>query len=403
MRSGMLKRHLRAVSALGIVLAAGSTSVVLAASSRDGKDSVDAVRAAPAPTRAAELPATNQSRLPPIIHRPLAVAATAGVKLPLLIVLHGSSGTPSAMVQLTHLNRIANQRHFVVAYLATADQAHPWKSPSDLPYISSEIDQLIATQNIDPKRVYATGFSVGGRAVYELGCLLSTKVAAIAVVEGGFAYPLYSSCVPSRPISELLIVGDADHQFYSGLPNRLPPAGQTTARWVQINQCWPQAVKRSQIATVFMEEWVSCTDRATVGEYIVHGGGHTWPYVGATDSSAPAQFDASVAVWAFVSAHSLGPATPGAKLLSLRASRSHRKRVLTATLQLTEPLSIRERLLKSRATRPKTFHLQPGSRVKMTYAISHATSAGRFVVSFAVRDAYNRQLTFTRSIRLPKP
>src|SRR6202011_907635 len=111
----------------------------------------------------------------PIIHLPPGFSRAR--QAPLVIALHASGGTPAGFEATSGWDQVANQHGFVVAYLGSGAPA--WKDPSNVAYISSEIDQLESTYNVNPRRVYVTGFSAGAYGTYLVGCGLSSKVAAI--------------------------------------------------------------------------------------------------------------------------------------------------------------------------------------------------------------------------------
>src|SRR5262249_16066501 len=84
----------------------------------------------------------------------------------------------------------------------------------DVAFIAALIDHIEATDQIDPNRVYVTGFSRGGMMSYRLGCELGSRIAAIAPVAGNMATfdgsARNTRCMPVRPVSVLAIQGTAD-------------------------------------------------------------------------------------------------------------------------------------------------------------------------------------------------
>jgi polyhydroxybutyrate depolymerase len=57
----------------------------------------------------------------------------------------------------------------------------------DVSFISQLVDKLTLNNSVDTKRAYVTGVSPGAMMTYRLGCELSSKIAAIAPVEGNMA------------------------------------------------------------------------------------------------------------------------------------------------------------------------------------------------------------------------
>ena len=55
----------------------------------------------------------------------------------------------------------------------------------DVGFVRAMIDTITQQVCVDPKRIFATGFSNGGMLAHRLACELSDKIAAIAAVSGG--------------------------------------------------------------------------------------------------------------------------------------------------------------------------------------------------------------------------
>jgi polyhydroxybutyrate depolymerase len=326
----------------------------------------------------------------------------------LVIALHGSPGTsqstqgPLDMQGLSHFAELANASGFVVAFLGSSDQQHPWRPPSDINYVSSMIDQLTATYNLDPSRVYVTGFSAGGYETWRLGCELANKVAAIAIVSGAMNGQLYHSCSPSRPVSQLLMVGDADGTRWTGIPGRLPSAQQTTTRWLGIDGCASSPVQDVQpIPAVDQKTWTSCIDGSAVALYVIHGAQHVWPPFGV---GAPNLYSASVAVWNFFRAHKAAPTTPGARGFSFQADQRGRTRTVVVTFRSTESVIVTETLAaKNRRLTRASFVINQAGRSQVTLTIPPKTKAGTYTVTTTVVDSFGRKLWVTHNVRVPKP
>ncbi len=342
-------------------------------------------------------------RLPPIIYRPSWLSRAS--KAPLVIALHGG-GTPGAgpqsMEGLTHFEALANQKGFVVAYLDSSSQTNPWNPrTNDLAYVSSMIDQLKVSQNVDPNRVYITGFSAGGNETWLAGCELSNKVAAIAVVAYDMRKALYDSCQITRPVPELLMIGDQDGIRFTGLPGRVISAYQATARWRALDGCAAAPVQTQQVSAVLQQTWTACTDGSAVGLYVIHGGGHDWPPYG---DGSPTNYSASAAIWAFFSAHRASPTSLSgdAKLNSVRVVRTGRKRAVVSSFRFGELVGVQETLLAGhRSVASSTTHASKGT-FKLTLAVRSQVNSGHYSLQMVLLDTYGRRLTMSRTIHLPK-
>jgi polyhydroxybutyrate depolymerase len=344
---------------------------------------------------------SSAGRLPPIIYRPSGLSLSR--KVPLLIALHGASSTPSDMEGLTHFEHVADEHGFVVAYLDSASASAPWNPRTDdTAYVSSEISQLTQSENIDPSRVYVAGFSAGGYETWAAGCQLSNQVAAVAVVSLSMGEKLANSCRPTRPISELMMVGSNDSVRFTGQPGVFLSAAGTTAKWRSVDGCSsPSPQAQQQVSTVLQQTWTSCTDRSAVALYVVQGAQHVWPPYGV---GAPQDYPASEAVWAFLSAHTAAPNRPSASVTSLRVRTVGRKRDLVAKFRLGEAVTLHEALLlRGRTLASKTFRLAAGAGRNTTLVSPQTARAGQYTLSFRCTDSYGRMLTLSRTLKLPKP
>jgi polyhydroxybutyrate depolymerase len=137
----------------------------------------------------------------------------AGEPLPLVFNLHGSGSTPEEQLALSGLEEVAERETFVLVAAAAAGADQRWNvppdpsKPDDVRFISELIDHVAALTPIDRTRVYATGFSGGGRMASQLGCDLSERVAAIAAI-GGIRFP--GPCAQARPMPILAFHGTGD-------------------------------------------------------------------------------------------------------------------------------------------------------------------------------------------------
>jgi polyhydroxybutyrate depolymerase len=131
-------------------------------------------------------------------------------RLPLLLNLHGSSDAADSFAKSSQMEQVAETEGFVVAGLEAV--AGQWNVPptDDLPddvkYASDAIDLATSTVCIDPLRVYASGFSGGGRMSSRLGCVLPDKIAGIGPV-AGVRWP--APC-PGAALAVIAIHGLAD-------------------------------------------------------------------------------------------------------------------------------------------------------------------------------------------------
>lgn len=215
-----------------------------------------------------------------------------------MVALHASGGTPALFEYHSRWNPVARAHGFVVAYLGSAAPA--WKFPSNVAYIRSQIKRLVPQQNIDPRRIYVTGFSAGAYISYFVGCRLSGLVAAIGPVSAGM---LPQPCRISAPVSELTIMGTSDIIPVTG-NKRFPAVATVASFWRKLDGCPRESPQATQVGPTRQQVWGGCAKGSAVGLYIIRSGQHVYPdSPGDRPGSADAVYNATSALWAFFAAH----------------------------------------------------------------------------------------------------
>jgi predicted peptidase len=117
-----------------------------------------------------------------------AAAAAANAsrrKFPLILYLHGSGDCGKGLDHLANraLPKIARDRAdfpFVLVAPQMANYDDWWSVES----LDALLDHILATEAIDPDRVYLTGISLGGYGVWDWACHRPQAFAAIAPIAG---------------------------------------------------------------------------------------------------------------------------------------------------------------------------------------------------------------------------
>jgi polyhydroxybutyrate depolymerase len=181
---------------------------------------------------------------------------------------------------------------------------HP--GADDVPFFGALIDREIATDGVDPGRVFISGMSRGGMMTHRAGCELADKVAAIAPVSGNMASASGSAadvpCHPAKPISVLAIHGTADGVIpLAGgrVDINFSPFSDVMARWRAVDGCGGDGTSVVDGAST-TTSW-SCAGGTTVAMRLIEGGTHIWP--GMWDKSGPDGFDAARVITDFFVAH----------------------------------------------------------------------------------------------------
>jgi polyhydroxybutyrate depolymerase len=152
----------------------------------------------------------------------------------------------------------------------------------DVAFIKALVVQLRATTCIDAKRVYATGFSMGGGMAHYLACQAADVFAAVAPSAFDLLQENAGGCQPTRPITVISFRGSADTLVpyaggYStvvpGLPVTFLGAQGTFQKWAEIDGCsgTPSAPDTAGCST-----YRNCQGSAEVTLCTKQGGGQEW-------------------------------------------------------------------------------------------------------------------------------
>jgi polyhydroxybutyrate depolymerase len=267
-----------------------------------------------ATTEMVTVEAGGQSRIL-IVHVPASVRASVA----LVFNMHGSGGTAADQELSSGMDRTADANGFIVAYPQGAialGSGFAWNVPGqplsggepvppgaadDAAFIGQAVASLVQRYPIDPKRVYATGMSGGGRMASQLGCDLSTILAAVAPV-AGLRFP--SPCTSARAVPVVAFHGTADsvNPYQGGGPAywtySVPSAAE---QWAAHDGCGTAPTLSQPEPGVELSTYPGCAMGAAVQLYSVEGADHEWP-------GAPQQtnaIDASAVMWSFFTAHPL--------------------------------------------------------------------------------------------------
>jgi polyhydroxybutyrate depolymerase len=229
----------------------------------------------------------------------------------LVFMFHGLAEDGLYMSVVSGMSDIADANGFLVVYPDGTAPPGPlsWNAGGCCGYaLLNQVDEpafireiladLGQTFTIDPKRIYAAGFSNGALLSYRLGCEMSDIFAAIAPVAGILSF---SPCEPQKPVSVIHIHGSNDVSVPIGGGGTNPSTGlafpsvdRGIATWVRLDGCEdsPQKTQEGMVTNTYYR---SCRNGTSVELYIVKGMGHMWP--------SPSILPASQIIWDFFAAH----------------------------------------------------------------------------------------------------
>ncbi len=263
-------------------------------------------------------------------------------QLPLVIVFHGAGGEGKGTARATLWNDKADHEGFLVV-APDGTPAFPereanfrtnprlWNDGSgrgamgrlnidDVGFIAALLDDLQQRLSIDPRRIYATGFSNGAGMTFNLASKLSTRLAAVA--------PVASHCWLAEPhleraIPTLYMIGTADplvpyeggevRSPWGGAANKKPPVSQTLEKWAHALGCPDEPKTVSDSDGVKVVRYGPGRDGSELLAYTIEGQGHHWPGGrGQLPESIVGKnldkLNATDVIWSYFAAHPL-PAT----------------------------------------------------------------------------------------------
>ena len=241
---------------------------------------------------------------PVTVHVPASYDASRPA--PLLILLHGYTGTGQGTDAYFNLAPAADARGYVYAFpdgTIDSNGNRFWNATDaccnfdeadvdDVAYLTGVIAEIQAELAIDPKRIAVVGHSNGGFMSYRMACDRAELVAAIVSLAGAtFADP--ADCAPSEPVSVAQIHGTADDVIrYEGGPladghGPYPGAETTAETWATYDGCGETSSPLSakvdvdadladgdDPAETSVAEWSGCESGATVQLWTIPDGGH---------------------------------------------------------------------------------------------------------------------------------
>jgi len=214
--------------------------------------------------------------------------------LPVVIVLHGRGG--SAVTANTFgFSENADRDGFFAVYPEAVPPARMWftglevgpHSADDVAYVRQLLAELSDLVYVDPRRIYAVGYSNGGTLAAHLAGALPGRIAAVATVDANIAIRdrkgvLTTVAKPAQPVSALFIHGRLDHASpYAGGPspvlggNNAVGARDGVSWWAEAMGCnaTPKSVRHGETERLV---YADCRDNVTV-QLTSYGGGHDWP------------------------------------------------------------------------------------------------------------------------------
>lgn len=226
---------------------------------------------------------------------------------PLAIVLHGSAMDGATMRRWTgyEFDRLADRDGFAVLYpdgyeknwndcRRDATYAARLENVDDIGFIRLLIERLVSEKGVDPRKVFAFGYSSGGQMAQRLAIETPDMVAAVATAGANLPTPDNTLCPPEGRTARVMLVSGTEDPivpFHGGEVSLFGFASRgmalssmaTGAELARRNgiTAGPDVTRlpsQSPDDSTPVERLVwSQVDEPTVTLYVVHGGGHVVP------------------------------------------------------------------------------------------------------------------------------
>jgi polyhydroxybutyrate depolymerase len=246
--------------------------------------------------------------------------------VPLLVALHGGTGSGRQFERQSNFDGIAEANRFLVVYPdgvgngSGEDQLRTWnggvccgaavnKDVDDVAFLRQLVEQVSSEYDVDAARVYATGHSNGMIMSYRLVC----EAADVFVAAAGQAGTLgVDACDPAAPISFLHIHGAADMNIPidggrgEGISGVTFPSPRESVRRLAAADGCPADPATTTAAPTTTETWAPCAADTVIEFVTVAGATHAWMGAEPARAGAPVPFagyDSSAAIWTFLTGH----------------------------------------------------------------------------------------------------
>lgn len=154
------------------------------------------------------------------------------------------------------------------------------KNTDDVAFAKALVSEIEKVACIDPKRVYAVGFSMGGGMSHYLACHASDIFAAVAPAAFDLLKENVDDCKPTRPLSVVSFRGTSDpivpyaggaSSVVAGMPITFLGAKATFEKWAAINKCSGAASAEDAQGC---SRYSGCQDGVDVALCTKQGGSH---------------------------------------------------------------------------------------------------------------------------------
>ncbi len=244
-----------------------------------------------------------------IVHVPTSYDANTAT--PLVINYHGFGGNAANfMTEVGAFNTVANNNNFIVAYPQgvertkggaewdPGDNGNQSIQDNDVYFTKQLIANISQEFNIDPNKIYATGYSNGGMMAYGLACAQADQIAAVGIMSGTM---LQGTCNTNNYTSVIHFHGaDDDVLPYNGNQD-FEAIPDVVNFWLNHNNIPAASLVSAQLdaGDVQKDVYTGGNDNTDYHLYKMNKGRHVW-FNETIDGKNSNQI-----LWEFLSAYSL--------------------------------------------------------------------------------------------------
>ena len=229
-----------------------------------------------------------------------------GAPTALVVDLHGLTSTPDRQELVSGMRTKGAEEGFVVAQPTSALVANAWdtlEGSADVAFAQAIVEDVSSRIDIDPDRIFATGFSAGGGMAARLACDATDLFAAVGVVAG--AHFGWRRCEAEAPVPIIGFYGSGDKVVpYEGF-GLLPGVVEWAMFRAATLGCETTPAATGVADDVVLQSWTNCDGSSALLLYTIAEGGHGWP--GTDDPSRVGDttdaIDATDLMWQFFDSH----------------------------------------------------------------------------------------------------
>jgi polyhydroxybutyrate depolymerase len=232
-------------------------------------------------------------------------------KVPVVFDFHGSNSNPSGQLNRSSWDKVAEKNGFIAIALqgslpGKTPGTFAWNVPhvevskaiiptggkgglDEISFIREAVDEVKEDFCVDPNRIFASGYSGGGRMLSAYLCsggegftgagFVNSLRAGRPVETDGKWGPDKENCSPVKPISIMAFAGikDAQNPYAGGGAAYWQYSFKTAIqRWTDLDGCKGNDNAKT-IDDVTFSMYGTCKNGARIASYVFANGTHDWP------------------------------------------------------------------------------------------------------------------------------